>query len=128
MGQLDNDIGELEDIRWARVEKAVEAAKLHSDVIVGIKVRLTDASVGRAQDARPKPSPDLVLAAAETLRVSPAHCLVIEDSAVGVDAARAAGMRVIAITTTDVEKNLARADAIYKGFAEIQERIDSALS
>ena len=42
MGQLDNDIGELEDIRWARVEKAVEAAKLHSDVIVGIKVRLTN--------------------------------------------------------------------------------------
>jgi len=46
MGQLDNDIGELEDIRWARVEKAVEAAKLHSNVIVGIKVRLTEAIVG----------------------------------------------------------------------------------
>lgn len=47
MGQLDNDIGELEDIRWARVEKAVEAAKLHSDVIVGIKVRLTEGIVGK---------------------------------------------------------------------------------
>lgn len=46
MGQLDNDIGELEEIRWARVEKAVEAAKLHSDRIVGIKVRLTDNIVG----------------------------------------------------------------------------------
>ncbi len=46
MGQLDQDIGELEDIRWARVEKAVEAAKLHSDAIVGIKVRLTDNIVG----------------------------------------------------------------------------------
>ncbi len=46
MGQLDNDIGELEDIRWARVEKAVEAAKLHADRIVGIKVRLTDNIVG----------------------------------------------------------------------------------
>ena len=46
MGQLDNDIGELEDVRWARVEQAVEAAKLHSDVIVGIKVRLTENIVG----------------------------------------------------------------------------------
>ncbi|MEX0761147.1 MAG: amidohydrolase/deacetylase family metallohydrolase [Dehalococcoidia bacterium] len=46
MGQLDNDIGELTDIRWARVEKAVEAAKLHADRIVGIKVRLTDNIVG----------------------------------------------------------------------------------
>ena len=46
MGQLDNNIGELEDIRWARVEQAIEAAELHSDVIVGIKVRLTENIVG----------------------------------------------------------------------------------
>ena len=46
MGQLDNEIGALEDIRWARVEKAVEAAKLHANRIVGIKVRLTDNIVG----------------------------------------------------------------------------------
>lgn len=47
MGQLDNEIGELEDIRWARVDKAVEAAKLHPDVIVGVKVRLTEGIVGK---------------------------------------------------------------------------------
>ncbi|MBL06413.1 MAG: amidohydrolase/deacetylase family metallohydrolase [Chloroflexi bacterium] len=47
MGQLDNDIGELEDIRWARVEKAVEASELHSDHIVGIKVRLSHDIVGK---------------------------------------------------------------------------------
>jgi dihydroorotase len=46
MGQLDQEIGELQDIRWARVEKAVEAAKMHADRIVGIKVRLTDNIVG----------------------------------------------------------------------------------
>lgn len=47
MGQLDRDIGELEDIRWARVDQAVEVARAHSDVIVGIKVRLTEGIVGR---------------------------------------------------------------------------------
>lgn len=46
MGQLDHDIGELEDIRWARVDKAVEAARLHADRIVGIKVRLSNPIVG----------------------------------------------------------------------------------
>lgn len=46
MGQLDNEIGELQDIRWARVDRAVEAAKLHADRIVGIKVRLTESIVG----------------------------------------------------------------------------------
>ncbi len=46
MGQLDNDIGELQDIRWARVKQAVEAGRLHERNIVGIKVRLTDVIAG----------------------------------------------------------------------------------
>jgi dihydroorotase len=46
MGQLDLEIGELQDMRWARVDRAVEAATLHSDRIVGIKVRLTESIVG----------------------------------------------------------------------------------
>ena len=46
MGQLDSEIGELEDVRWARVEKAVEAAKMFPETIVGIKVRLSEAILG----------------------------------------------------------------------------------
>ncbi len=46
MGQLDRDIGELEDMRWARVEPATETARSHSEVIVGMKVRLSEAIVG----------------------------------------------------------------------------------
>lgn len=42
-----------------------------------------------------KPAPDLFLHAAERLGVSPAGCVVIEDSRYGVQAARAAGMRVL---------------------------------
>jgi len=41
-----------------------------------------------------KPAPDLFLHAASTLGISPADCLVIEDSVNGVNAAHAAGMRV----------------------------------
>jgi HAD superfamily hydrolase (TIGR01509 family) len=130
---IDPIPGALDFVRAVRVQSlktAVASASRTPRLVLDSigACPLFDAIVGRDQVARSKPYPDLFLAAAETLRVSPAHCLVIEDSAVGVDAARAAGMRVIAITTTDVEKNLARADAIYKGFAEIQERIDSALS
>ena len=46
MGQLDNEIGELEDIRWARVEHAVEVARQYPETIVGIKVRLSEAILG----------------------------------------------------------------------------------
>ncbi len=41
-----------------------------------------------------KPAPDLFLHAADALKVSPADCLVIEDSVNGIAAAQAAGMRV----------------------------------
>lgn len=45
--------------------------------------------------ARPKPAPDVYLAAAQGMDVSPAACLVVEDSVTGVRAARAAGMTVL---------------------------------
>ena len=41
---------------------------------------------------RSKPAPDLFLLAAEKMGLAPADCLVIEDSQLGVEAARAAGM------------------------------------
>jgi HAD superfamily hydrolase (TIGR01509 family) len=43
-----------------------------------------------------KPAPDLFLHAAASMSARPAACVVVEDSRSGVDAARAAGMRVLA--------------------------------
>jgi HAD superfamily hydrolase (TIGR01509 family) len=43
-----------------------------------------------------KPAPDLFLYAAKRMEVEPAHCVVVEDSRSGVEAARGAGMRVLA--------------------------------
>ena len=45
---------------------------------------------------RGKPAPDLFLLAAERMDAKPARCVVVEDSRPGVEAARAAGMRVLA--------------------------------
>ncbi|WP_028311153.1 HAD family hydrolase [Derxia gummosa] len=52
---------------------------------------------GRDLD-RPKPAPDVYLAAAAGFGVAPARCLVVEDSTTGVTAARAAGMTVLGFT------------------------------
>jgi beta-phosphoglucomutase-like phosphatase (HAD superfamily) len=47
------------------------------------------------QVSRPKPAPDVYLAAAQGFGVAPARCVVIEDSTTGVTAAVSAGMQVI---------------------------------
>jgi HAD superfamily hydrolase (TIGR01509 family) len=53
---------------------------------------------GSDQVARPKPDPDVYLAAAQSLAIAPEACLAVEDSPTGIRAARAAGMRVIGYT------------------------------
>ena len=55
---------------------------------------------------RGKPSPDVYLLAAAGLGVVPTECLVVEDAPAGIEAARAAGMGVVALTTTHLPEEL----------------------
>jgi sugar-phosphatase len=65
-----------------------------------------------------KPSPDVYLLAAAGLGVSPADCIVVEDAPAGIQAARLAGMGVVALTTTHRPEDLA-ADACTSSLAGI---------
>jgi HAD superfamily hydrolase (TIGR01509 family) len=56
-----------------------------------------EASVSSEEVARGKPAPDVFLEAARRLDLAPERCAAIEDSANGIRAAHAAGMRVLAI-------------------------------
>jgi len=59
-----------------------------------------------------KPAPDCYLLAAKKLSVKPGECLVIEDSPVGVEAGKAAGTKVLAITHTHSRSELKEADLV----------------
>ena len=58
-----------------------------------------------------KPAPDLFLAAAAELGVSPAVCLVVEDAPAGIAAARAAGMAALGTARTGPADTLNAAGA-----------------
>lgn len=62
--------------------------------------QLFDAAVDGHQVANPKPWPDIYLRAAALLGIEPAKCIVFEDSFTGIEAAQAAGMRVVGVQTT----------------------------
>jgi sugar-phosphatase len=66
-----------------------------------------------------KPHPEPYLKAAAQLGVDPAACVVVEDAPAGIEAARAAGMRVLAVATTHDREVLGRADAIYATTADV---------
>jgi pseudouridine 5'-phosphatase len=69
--------------------------------------------------SRPKPHPDIFLLAAGDLGADPARCLVFEDSPAGVTAARAAGMRVVAMPDPHVDRSaFADADWVVRNFEE----------
>lgn len=68
--------------------------------------------------AHGKPSPDVYLRAASELGVAPADCLVVEDAPAGIEAAHAAGMKVVAVTTTHLRHQLP-ADACTTSLAHI---------
>jgi beta-phosphoglucomutase-like phosphatase (HAD superfamily) len=55
------------------------------------------------QVTRPKPDPEIYLRAADLLGVPARNCIVFEDSNTGVEAARAAGTRVVGLMTTHAE-------------------------
>ncbi len=63
-----------------------------------------------------KPDPEPYLLGAETLAVSPEHCLVFEDSPKGVTAAKSANMTCVALTTTNPAEDLAHADLVISNF------------
>jgi beta-phosphoglucomutase len=67
-----------------------------------------------------KPAPDIFLEVARQLKVLPARCLVIEDSVVGVQAAKAAGMACLAVTTTHHARDLIAADWAIDSFDDLQ--------
>ncbi len=83
---------------------------------------LFEVTVSSEEVERGKPAPDVYLEATRRLEVEPAECVAIEDSASGIRAARAAGMRVIAYPNRHYPppaEVLASADVVLDSLGEL---------
>lgn len=84
-----------------------------------------DAVVDGTKISKSKPDPEVFLKAAEELNIDPEHCLVFEDAAAGIEAAKRAGM--LAIGVGDYA-NLSNADKVIPDFSNINVMLIDSLT
>lgn len=84
--------------------------------------------VGPSETIRFKPNPDIFLETAKQLNVVPNQCIVIEDSEVGIQAAKSAGMKVIAIPNTYTKHHdFSKADKIVKSLNDVNLKLINSI-
>ena len=108
----------LDELRLAGIGTAVCSASRSAEWIIG-RLGLVgnfDTVLGGGHVSRPKPDPEVFELARQRLGVAAADCLVVEDAAAGVAAARAAGMKCLGIGSPKV---LGAADAVCADMTEV---------
>jgi beta-phosphoglucomutase len=89
---------------------------------IGMAESIFNATVNGLEADRKKPFPDIYLEAAARLGLKPEECLVVEDAVSGVKAAKAAGCKCLALTTSFKAEELKEADWICSTLADAPEK------
>jgi HAD superfamily hydrolase (TIGR01509 family) len=108
---LDKKTAIASSADWRKVEGNLAEIKLPA--------KLFDAVVTGENVEHKKPAPDIFLLAAEKLGLDPKNCLVIEDALSGIRAAKAAGCKCLAITSSFTPQQLAGADFYAPDLAHV---------
>jgi beta-phosphoglucomutase family hydrolase len=91
-----------------------------SFILDGLRLRASfDAIVDGGMVTRGKPDPETFLTLAAKLKAAPRDCIVFEDSLLGEEAARRAGMAVVGITTTHRADEFRRASLTVANFKKV---------
>ncbi len=110
------DFLDAADVHEIRLAIGTGAGPRNIDYVLDL-LNLTDtfqAIVNPFHVLQGKPHPDIFLRAAELLETDPSACIVFEDALPGVEAARRAGMKCVAVTTTNSAEAFSDFDHIVK--------------
>jgi mannitol-1-/sugar-/sorbitol-6-phosphatase len=102
---------------WAVVTSAIRAVANHRLRLA--RLPMPCVMVCAEDVANGKPNAEGYLSAATQLGCTPEDCIVVEDAPAGLTAARSAGMRAIAITTTHSRQEMSDAALIVPGIADL---------
>lgn len=88
---------------------------------IGLPSSAFDATINGLDVENKKPFPDIYIKAAERIGLKPEECLVVEDAVSGIKAAKAAGCRCLAVTTSFDRSRLTEADWVCESLDEVPE-------
>src|SRR4030067_95564 len=114
----------LLELRKRKVKLAV-ASSSHRKMIEYVfkKLEITDlfdSVVGAEDIKRSKPDPEIFQISAKRLKVKAEECLVVEDSKLGVEAAKRAGMKCLGyVNPSSGKQNLSKADLVTDDFRRL---------
>lgn len=114
----------LHDCRQAGLLLAVASSadliKVRANLeTIGLPIKFWDTVITGEDVTHKKPAPDIFLAAAARIGVPPEACVVVEDAVNGVQAAKSAGMRCVAVATSFSEDQLRQADVVRPSIAQV---------
>lgn len=120
---IDGLLDFLEELEAAKIPKAIATSGLAPNInfmfehvpIQKYFFGVIDAS----HVTQGKPHPEIFLKAAISVNAVPSDCVAFEDSVAGIRSAKAAGMKVVALTTTHTAEEVKEADLIIKDYTEI---------
>lgn len=115
----------IEELKSKGIKVAIGSSSKNSKQILknaGIE-DFFDATVDGNDIKNSKPDPEVFLLAAQRIGINPSECLVVEDADAGVDAALAAGMKVLAVGVASKNK---KANAAAKSLEKLS--VDRLLS
>ena len=107
----------LDGLEAAGIPRAVGSSTPRANIdavmeVIGVTGRFQEI-VAAGDVTKGKPDPEVFLTAAQRLGCAPERCVVIEDAHVGIEAAKAGSIPVLAVATTHPMASLADADAVH---------------
>lgn len=114
----------LERFKELGIQQAVASSAPQANIdslLDELKIRNYFRAIVSGEKMPGKPDPSVFLIAAKECQVLPGECVVIEDAVAGVEAARQAGMKCIAVTTTNPANLLRKAGLIVSSLEELSE-------
>ncbi len=117
--ELVNAIADHDTLRLGLATSSPQAKAEETWRAIALPSERFDALVSGDMVTHKKPHPEIYLHAAQKLCIDPSACVVIEDALTGVTAAKAAGMRCVALTSSFSRDALHEADQVVDSLLEL---------